>query len=101
MDIESKANSTIHGTAASGHSASRTTVSLTARNRALLRAVATGRCDLVGGVASEIRVDGRWYCDQARAHVLVAAGLLTALRTSGKERGPAQLTMARRRALAC
>jgi hypothetical protein len=74
---------------------------LTARDRALLRAVATGRCDLVGGAASELRVDGRWYCDQARAHVLVAAGLLTALRSSGKERGPAQLTTAGRRALAC
>ena len=72
---------------------------LTVRDRALLRAVAAGRCDLVVGAAPEFRVDGRWYCDQSRAHDLIAAGLLSALRASGRERGPAELTMAGRRAL--
>ena len=73
---------------------------LTARDRALLRAVAAGRCDLVVGAAPEFRVDGRWYCDQSRAHDLIAAGLLAALRTSGRERGPAALTVAGRHAIA-
>jgi hypothetical protein len=73
---------------------------LTARDRALLRAVAAGRCDLVMGAAPEFRVDGRWYCDQSRAHDLIAADLLAALRTSGRERGPAALTVAGTHALA-
>jgi len=72
---------------------------LTGRDRVLLRAVAAGRCDLVSGAAPEMRVDGRWYCDQAQAHDLVMAGLLTALRASGRDRGPAALTAAGRHAL--
>ena len=78
-----------------------TAAGLTARDRALLRAVASGRCDLVGGVAAEIRVDGRWYCDQARGQALVAAGLLAASGASGRERVAAELTTAGRYALAC
>lgn len=94
-----------YGIAASGRNVSFASVdigpstSLTARDRALLRAVEAGRCDLVDGAAPEIRVDGRWYCDQARAHDLVTAGLLTALMTTGRGRGPAALTLAGRRAL--
>lgn len=74
------------------------TEQLTGRDRALLRAVDAGRCDLVGGAAPEIRVDGRWYCDQLRAHDLLVAGFLTAIKATG--RGPAALTTTGRRALA-
>ncbi len=77
------------------------TVTLTGRDRALLRAIVAGRCDLVAAAAPELRVDGLWYCDQARAHGLIAAGFLTALRATGRERGPAALTAAGRHALAC
>jgi hypothetical protein len=77
------------------------TATLTGRDRALLRAVAAGRCDLVTATAPELRVDGLWYCDQARAHDLVVAGFLIALRATGRDRGPATLTAAGRHALAC
>jgi hypothetical protein len=54
-----------------------TTLTLTGRDRALLRAVAAGRCEIVASGTPDLRVDGRWFCDQPRAHVLLAAGLLT------------------------
>jgi len=53
------------------------TVDLTGRDRALLRAVAAGRCDIARTGIPDLRVDGRWFCDQPRAHALLAAGLLT------------------------
>ncbi|QYN35990.1 hypothetical protein K1T35_01085 [Pseudonocardia sp. DSM 110487] len=49
---------------------------LTGRDRALLRAVAAGRCDIAPAGIPNLRVDGRWFCDQPRAHALLAAGLL-------------------------
>ena len=49
---------------------------LTGRDRALLRAVAAGRCDIAPTGIPDLRVDGRWFCDQPRAHALHAAGLL-------------------------
>jgi hypothetical protein len=49
---------------------------LTGRDRALLRAVAAGRCDIAPTGIPDLRVDGRWFCDQPRAYVLLAAGLL-------------------------
>jgi hypothetical protein len=53
------------------------TLRLTGRDRALLRAVAAGRCDIAPTGVPDLRVDGRWFCDQPRAHTLLAAGLLT------------------------
>ncbi len=75
-------------------------VTLTRRDRALLIAVGEGRCDLVNSGVPDLRVDGRWFCDQLRAHALVAAGLL-ARATTGQSRGatPAMLTDAGRTAL--
>jgi hypothetical protein len=72
------------------------TMTLTGRDRALLRAVAAGRCDIAPTGFPDLRVDGRWFCDQPRAHVLLAAGLVA--RASG---GPATalLTSAGRAAL--
>ena len=52
-------------------------LNLTGRDRALLRAVAAGRCDIAPTGIPNLRVDGRWFCDQLRAHVLLAAGLVT------------------------
>jgi hypothetical protein len=51
-------------------------LNLTGRDRALLRAVAAGRCDIAPTGIPDLRVDGRWFCDQPRAHVLLAAGLM-------------------------
>ncbi len=74
---------------------------LTGRDRALLRAVAAGRCDIVPTGVPDLRVDGRWFCDQPRAHALLAAGLL-ARATTGDRGAPASalLTRAGRAALA-
>lgn len=55
-------------------------LNLTGRDRALLRAVAAGRCDIAPTGIPNLRVDGRWFCDQPRAHVLLAAGLMTRAR---------------------
>lgn len=76
-------------------------VILTERDRALLRAVAAGRCDIVPTGVPDLRVDGRWFCDQPRAHALLAAGLL-ARATTGDRGTPAAalLTHAGRAALA-
>jgi hypothetical protein len=76
------------------------TMTLTGRDRALLRAVAAGRCEIAATGIPDLRVDGRWFCDQPRAHVLLAAGLL-ARAGSGARGAPATalLTGAGRAAL--
>lgn len=51
------------------------TVTLSRRDRALLVAVGEGRCDLPPSGVPDLRVDGLWFCDQPRAHALLAAGL--------------------------
>lgn len=76
------------------------TLTLSRRDRALLIAADQGRCELVPRGVPDLRVDGRWFCDQPRAHALVAAGLLT--RAGAGRRGDAtaaQLTDAGRAAL--
>ena len=76
------------------------TLDLTGRDRALLRAVAAGRCDIARTGVPDLRVDGRWFCDQPRAHVLLAAGLMA--RAGAGVRGApatARLTSAGRAAL--
>ena len=54
------------------------------RDRAVLRAVAAGRCEITGQC---LRVDGLSCCDQFAAMRLAQAGLIT-----GSEQEPARLT---------
>ena len=55
-----------------------TTSALTARDRAILRAVAAGGAELQLGTESALFLDGRCCCDQSAAHHLVRTGLITA-----------------------
>lgn len=55
-----------------------TTPALTRRDRALLTAVATGRCQLTPGPLPHLLVDGRCACDQLAAYQLLAHGLIAA-----------------------
>lgn len=76
------------------------TVTLSRRDRALLVAAGEGRCEMESSGVPDLRVDGRWFCDQLRAHALVAAGLLasaSAVRSCTTAR--ARLTDAGRAAL--
>ena len=52
------------------------TIELTGRDRAVLRAVAAGRCRLGAGYAPELRIDGFVCADASIGHRLVAAGLI-------------------------
>jgi hypothetical protein len=67
------------------------------RDRAVLRAVAAGRCQLRAGCEPVLIVDGRCCADSAAAHRLIAAGLLVPPTGAG---GRAQLTLAGRATLA-
>lgn len=49
---------------------------MTARDRAILRAVAVGRAQLVCGCEPDLIVDGCWCCDQTAAHALARDGLI-------------------------
>lgn len=76
------------------------TATLSRRDRALLVAAGEGRCEMAPSGVPDLRVDGRWFCDQSRAYALVAAGLLA--RAPAKRGGPtarARLTDAGRAAL--
>jgi hypothetical protein len=71
------------------------TESLTARDRAILRAVAAGGAELVYGSEPDLLIDGRCCCDQIAAHRLAHAGLIAAALVAGTgERVPASLTAA-------
>ena len=52
------------------------TIVLTGRDRAVLRAVAAGRCQLGVGYAPVLRIDGFSCADPTVGHRLVAAGLI-------------------------
>jgi hypothetical protein len=52
------------------------TLTLTRRDLALLTAIDAGRCQVVDPTMPDLRVDGRWFCDQPRAHALLSAGLI-------------------------
>jgi hypothetical protein len=68
---------------------------LTARDRAILRAVAAGGAELVCGSEPDLLIDGRCCCDQIAAHRLARAGLIGAALMAGTgERVPASLTAA-------
>ncbi len=70
-------------------------LSLSRRDRAILRAVAGGTAELLGGSRPDLLVDGRCCCDQMAAHRLAQAGLIvgTAPAALG-QRVPARLTPA-------
>ena len=72
---------------------------LTRRDRALLAAVAAGRCQLSGGPLSALLVDGRCACDQLAVHQLLAFGLITPVGTAIEAPVAAALTPAGRDAL--
>jgi hypothetical protein len=52
------------------------TMVLTGRDRAVLRAIAAGRCQLGVGYAPVLWIDGFLCADSAAGHRLVAAGLI-------------------------
>ena len=68
---------------------------LTHRDRAILRAVAGGTAELLGGAQPDLLVDGRCCCDQMAVHRLTRAGLIVAAGPAALgERVPARLTVA-------
>jgi hypothetical protein len=68
------ADGLVRSTRKRGHALS--TLTLTRRDLALLTAIDAGRCQVVDPTVPDLRVDDRWFCDQPRARVLMAAGLL-------------------------
>jgi hypothetical protein len=52
------------------------TIVLTGRDRAVLRAIAAGRCQLGVGYAPVLRIDGFGCADSSVGHRLLAAGLV-------------------------
>jgi hypothetical protein len=53
-----------------------TRIELSFRDRAILRAVAGGRAELLVGVEPDLVLDGRFCADQVAAHRLARAGLI-------------------------
>jgi hypothetical protein len=75
-------------------------LALTHRDRAILRAVAGGTAELLGGAQPDLFVDGLCCCDQMAARRLAHAGLITgAAAGSAGQRVPARLTPAGHRHL--
>jgi hypothetical protein len=73
---------------------------LSFRDRAILRAVAKGGAELVGGAEPDLYLDGRCCADQSAAHRLARAGLIaTAGPGAPGSRAPAELTAVGQRAL--
>ena len=69
------------------------TAPLTHRDRAILRAVAGGTAELLGGSEPDLLVDGRCCCDQMAARRLARAGLITGAGPAvPSRRVPARLT---------
>ena len=64
------------------------TTELTYRDRAILRAVAAGRCQITGEACVALVIDGLSCCDQFVGPRLAQAGLIIA----GSHREPARLT---------
>jgi hypothetical protein len=73
-------------------------IELSRRDRAILRAVAGGRAELLVGVEPDLYLDGRCCADQVAARRLARAGLIAAA-TPGRtaQRVAARLTSAGRR----
>ena len=55
-----------------------THIELSFRDRAILRAVAGGRAELLVGVGPDLYLDGRFCADQVAARRLARAGLIVA-----------------------
>ncbi len=68
------------------------TTELTGRQRALLRAVAAGRCELTSSQQPDMFVDGLFCCDQLSARQLVRARLVAGAAGRPGGRAPAALT---------
>jgi hypothetical protein len=66
-----------------------TSFPLSHRDRAVLRAVAAGRCQISGGACTALTVDGLSCCDQFVGIRLTQAGLIA---TPGQRPEPARLT---------
>lgn len=66
-----------------------TTMVLSHRDRAVLRAVAAGRCEISDPAAVSLVIDGMCVCDQLVGPCLARAGLIA---TNGSRPGPARLT---------
>jgi hypothetical protein len=76
------------------------TTPLTHRDRAILRAVASGRAHLLVSVEPDLFLDGRCCSDQVAARRLAHAGLIAAASAgSTGQRVPARLTAAGQREL--
>lgn len=76
-----------------------TTTSCTAlchRDKAVLRAVAAGRCETAADVGVLLVIDGVGCCDQLIGERLTKAGLIA---TNGSRPGPVRLTASGRAAL--
>lgn len=65
-----------------------TATPLSYRDRAVLRAVAAGRCEISETFGGNPVVDGVWFTDQFAGPQLTEAGLIIA----GSQGGPARLT---------
>jgi hypothetical protein len=65
-----------------------TTTPLSYRDRAVLRAVAAGRCEISETFEGNLVIDGMWFTDQFAGPRLTEAGLIIA----GPLGGPARLT---------
>lgn len=75
------------------------TQGLSNRERAILRAVAAGRCEICGGVGGWLVVDGLACCDQLVGPRLFRAGLIEAV-PAGARSAPVRLTASGRALLA-
>jgi hypothetical protein len=63
---------------------------LSHRDRAVLQAVAAGRCVVSGNVEMSLVIDGLYCCDQFMVSRLTGAGLIAA---PDSQPAPAQLTL--------
>ncbi len=75
------------------------TFTISGRDRAVLRAVAAGRCELGAGCQPVLLVDGLSCADSSEGQRLISAGLVAAP-DPAVPRAPATLTPAGRKALA-
>jgi hypothetical protein len=66
---------------------------LSHRDRAVLRAIADGRCQISGDIGVHLVIDGVCCCDQFVGTRLSQAGLIAA---DGSRPGPARLTLSGR-----
>lgn len=72
---------------------------LSGRDRAILAAVADGRCSVGVGAGAPLLIDGRCCSDQFAGSRLRATGLIRLVKLSGEHHGTAVLTPAGRQAL--